>query len=354
LYGNMLEYKQYGSGKINDTFLVKYNQSGIEAKYILRKINKFVFKNPQYVVANSINAVDHIREKLLAENDSDLSRKVMTFIKTCTGEYYYKDDESNYWCMTLFISSAYTIDYVQTEKQAYEAAKAYGRFQKYLLDDNIQKYKYTIEEFHNLAKRLSVFNSAVTLDLAGRASKIENEISQIEEHTKINNKFIELLNSGKLPVRIIHNDTKINNVMLDEETNSGLCVIDLDTVMPGTVLFDYGDMMRTFISPVSEDEKDFTKIEIRKDIFKAMAQGYFSGLDNLLTEYERTNLLLGGMIIIYEQAVRFLTDYLMGDKYYHVEYEDQNYVRACNQLKLLNEVEKNYNELKEIVEDISS
>ena len=349
--GEFIDARPYGSGHINDTLLARYWVSGKRTKYILRKINSFVFKEPRMIIENTINVTDHIRQKLVEVNEPDINRKVLTLIKSKDGSYFHFD-KNDYWCLFYFIEGAYTVDHVETEHLSYEAAKAYGKFQKYLSDFNIRKCHITIKDFHNLADRINAFEESIKLDKENRVKSITNEISLAKSYEYLNNEFGKLQNEN-LPIRITHNDTKINNIMLHDVNNEGLCVVDLDTVMPGIILNDFGDMVRTFTSPVLEDEKDFSKVTMRLPIFDSLVKGYLGELNTCLTEDEINSLVLGSKIIVYEQAIRFLTDYLVGDVYYKIEYELHNLNRAKNQFALLASIEKQSEEMEEIISKYS-
>jgi len=343
--------KAYGSGHINDTILVSYNQSGKKVDYILRKINDYVFKEPKLIIENTINVTNHIRNKFIEHNEPDLKRKVLTLLESRNGKYFYSDG-NDYWCLLYFIQGAYTVDHVDNDQQAFEAAKAYGKFQKYLSDFDTNKCYITIKDFHNLSNRIILFKNAIKEDPKNRIKGIEKEIEIANSYMFLADEY-ENMQTKNLPVRITHNDTKINNIILHEETNEGLCVIDLDTVMPGTMLNDFGDMVRTFTSPVLEDEIEFSKVTMRLSIFDALVKGYLAEMNNYLTEDELDNLVLGSKIIVYEQAVRFLTDYIAGDVYYKTEYDSHNLNRAKNQLVLLASIDEQSEEMEKIVENYS-
>ena len=353
IYGNYLNSIPFGNGHINDTFLVTYNQAGVNTRYIIRKINKNVFKQPKIVVNNSVKVSLHIKNKLLNYDEGDISRKTMTFIKTHDNKYYYKDGDGDYWCMVLFFEGAYTIDYVKTKEQAFKSAKAFGKFQKQIIDVDIKGYKETIPGFHKLPERLLAFDKTMDINPVGRLKFIDPELNMVNRNRDISEEFSELMKSGAVPVRITHNDTKINNVMLDNETDEGLCVIDLDTVMPGIVLNDFGDMVRTSTSPVAEDDEDISKVKTRLDVFEALAKGYLGQLAGLLTKTELDKLVFGAKLIIYEQAVRFITDYLAGDVYYSTSHKNHNLVRAQNQFALLESVLENEKEMEKIIKKYS-
>lgn len=349
VYGDYIDAEPFGNGLINDTFLVTYNQAGLNTRYIIRKINKSVFKQPEIVVNNSVNVSLHIKNKYINQGVKDVSRRTLTFLKTHDDKYYYKDKNEDYWCMVLFFEGAYTIDYVQTKDQAYKTAKAFGEFQKMISDAKLADYQETIPGFHDTPNRILAFDNVAKSDPADRLKYIEPELNMLNNNRDISEKFTELMQAGKLPVRITHNDTKINNVMLDKKTDEGLCVIDLDTVMPGIILNDFGDMVRTSTCPVTEDDKDLSKVKVRLDIFEALAKGYIEQLADTVTKTELEYLVFGAELIVYEQAVRFLTDYVAGDVYYPISYEDHNLVRAKNQFALLKSIQLQEKAMQEIV-----
>ena len=347
--GNFVKFKPFGNGHINDTYLVTFNQSESQVEYILRKINKYVFKNPHIVVDNTVNVIKHISDKLKEEGKKDITNNVLQLVEARDSKYYYLDKNKDFWCTLIFLKNAYTVEFVETVDQAYQAAKAFGKFQKYLLDAKIDDYGYTIPNFHNLNSRLVAFDQALENNVVNRLSTCQAEIDAINKNRNISDKITNLLKNNELPIRITHNDTKVNNVMLNKETNIGECVIDLDTVMPGTVLYDFGDMVRTSTSPVEEDEKDVSKVFMRIEIFEALVKGYLEELSSHLKEVEIENLIYGAKVIVYEQAVRFLTDYLNGDLYYNTKYEDHNLVRARTQIALLESINEQNNEMEKIV-----
>ncbi len=349
IYGDYINAKPFGNGLINDTFLLTYNQAGLNNRYIIRKINKSVFKQPEIVVNNSVSVSLHIKSKLINHGVKDISRRTLTFIKTHNNKYYHKDQNEDYWCMVLFFEGAYTIDYVKTKEQAYKTAKAFGEFQKLIIDANLVDYEDTIPDFHNTPKRLLAFDNVANTDPLGRLKHIEPELSILNKNRYISEKFADLMQAKKLPIRITHNDTKINNVMLDNETDEGLSVIDLDTVMPGIILNDFGDMVRTSTCPVTEDDKDISKVKVQLEIFDALTKGYVEQLAGIVTKTELDHLVFGAKLIVYEQAVRFLADYVEGDVYYPISYEDHNLVRAKNQFALLESIHKQEIGMEEIV-----
>lgn len=349
LFGDFIDSKPFGNGYINDTFLVTFNQSGTEVKYILRKINKYVFENPKIVVNNTVNVIAHISEKLKSAGVREISNHVMKLVESNDSNFYYIDENGDYWCVIFFISNAYTLEKVTTKEEAYESAKAFGQFQKHLIDVDVTEYKDSIPNFHNLSGRIADFDLALENNSAERVEQARKEIEVVNKYKYLSERINKMLANGELPIRITHNDTKINNVMLNKETHKGQCVIDLDTVMSGTVLYDFGDMVRTSTSPADEDEEDASKVTMRLEIFEGLVKGYLGELAKVLTEIEIKNLVYGAMVIVYEQLVRFLTDFISGDVYYATKYDTHNLVRTRTQIELLKSILKQSDEMEKVV-----
>ncbi len=345
--GKFIEAKPFGSGHINDTLLVTFNNNDEYDKYILRRINDYVFKESKKIIENTLNVTNHIRRKLVEAKEEDINEKVLTLLKARDGNYYHVNG-NDYWCLIYFIEGAYTVDSVDSEEQAFKAAKAYGKFQKYLYDFDTTKCHITIPDFHNLSNRILAYRKTLELDSHDRVKSALEEIELSKSYMFLKEDY-DILQTKNLPIRITHNDTKINNIMLHSETNEGTCVVDLDTVMPGIILNDFGDMVRTFTSAASEDAKDFSKVKMRLPIFDALVKGYLGELNDFLLEDEIENLVLGSKIIVFEQAIRFLTDYLSGDVYYKVDYDLHNLNRAENQFKLLASLVEQSDKMEKIV-----
>jgi len=340
LDGNLISIAPFGGGHINDTFLVKTDN---QDQYILQKINKNVFKNPLHVINNI--------EKLLNHFEGKGDNTLKTF-KTSNGEKFVIDSKQDFWRIYNFVDGAQSFDVIQNKLQAFEAAKAFGEFQLKTIDLDISEFYETIPDFHHLGKRYMKFDSVIANNPKNRIDIAKNEIQFAYKHRKISDTISELISAGKLPHRVTHNDTKLNNVLLHKQTGKGVCVIDLDTVMPGLVLYDYGDMVRTFTSPVAEDDKDFAKVHLRKEIFEELTRGYLYHLSRVLTKNEKENLLLGGKYMTLIMGLRFLTDYIEGDVYYKIKYEDHNLIRAKNQFALLASIEAQEEDLKRIINNI--
>lgn len=318
------QIEEFGSGLINSTWKISS-----EKNYILQRINTDVFKQPEVIAENLSQLQSYLNTKypdylfvapMVALNGSSLVV-----------------DEDGIFRLFPFVENSTSIDSVTTYKQAYEAAKQFGKFTFLLKDFDVSVLGVTIPAFHDLTLRYKEFEKACVNATAGRIEQAKWAIDEINKHKDILSIYDELKNSGKLPVRVIHHDTKINNILFDSNWN-GICLIDLDTVMPGYFISDVGDMLRTYLSPANEDEIDLSKIVVDKQCFDAIYTGYLSEMGTELTAFEKEHFIYAGKFMIYMQAIRFLADYLNGDVYYHTSYAGQNLNRANNQLTLLNQL----------------
>lgn len=314
----------FGSGLINNTWVVTDNSCN---KYIFQRINNHVFKEPEYIASN----IELIAEYLKANQPSYLFAAP---VSTRNNKTILHIEKEGYFRMFPFVKGSRSIDVVQTPSQAYEAAAQFGKFTRLLNEFDVTKLKITIPDFHNLTLRYSQFRSALKNGNPERLQFAANLINELLQQTAIVTEYEKICRSNDFKKRVTHHDTKISNVLFDERDN-GLCVIDLDTVMPGYFISDIGDMMRTYLSPVSEEEQDYNKIEIREDFYKALVTGYYNEMKDVLTETEKKYFFYAGSFMIYMQALRFLTDYLNNDIYYGEKYPEHNFVRAGNQAVLL-------------------
>ena len=350
IFGDYLHSEPFGNGHINDTFISIYNQAGHRLTYIFQRINTKVFKNPDELMENISRVTNHLRKKY--SNRRDSSRRALTIVPTKNGKGYFKDSEGKCWRSYLFIERALCYDILETPEQAYKAAKAFAEFQHQLSDLPEPRLHETIPNFHNTPMRMEAFDEALRKDARHRAGGIQDEINFVNKLRPQASRLVDLEATGRIPERITHNDTKLNNVMLDDITNDGICVIDLDTVMPGLSLYDFGDLIRSSISPAAEDETDLSKVCIRKDIFEAAAKGFIEGYAGELLETEIDNLTFAAILITYENGVRFLTDYLQGDTYFKIRYPQHNLDRARNQFKLVQEMLDHQQELEDLVRKV--
>lgn len=327
---DMVSAVPFGNGHINDT--LKVTNSKGEIKYILQRINHHIFTNVDMLQNNIFTVTSHIREKLVARGEQDVDRKVLTFIPAKDGKLYHFDGDS-YWRVCLFIPRSKSFEEV-TPQLSYEAGKAFGDFQTMLSDLPADALGETIPNFHNMEFRLKQFRDAVEANAAGRLEEVKDLVAEIEKRAKDMCIQEELYREGKLKKRTNHCDTKVNNIMFDEE-GKVLCVIDLDTVMPGFVLSDIGDFIRTGANTGAEDDENLDNVEVNLEIFEAYTRGYMETAKAFLTPQEIKLLPYGGRLLTYMQTVRFLTDYINGDTYYKIHSPKHNLVRTKAQFKLL-------------------
>jgi thiamine kinase-like enzyme len=345
------DFELYGSGHINETFYVK-NRNGNKRDYLLQRINHHIFKDVPGLMNNIKLVTKHLRNKLKDVPGANEDKEVLKLIPTRQNQYYYHDINGNYWRMYDFLHCN-RYDVLETEQQAYEGGKAFGKFQAMLSDLDAKFLIETIPNFHNIEARLRRFNESVIADVANRVKEITPEIAFIHERSQKMLSVLGLNRGSELPVRIIHNDTKFNNVLLDK-TDKAQCVIDLDTVMPGYVSYDFGDAIRTIINTAAEDEEDLEKIQLNIPLFAAYTKGYFKEAGSFLTSLEVESLLKGVLLIPYEQIVRFLTDYVEGDTYYKIHFPTHNLQRTRAQMELLKKMEQDFGVLDEILQDIAA
>lgn len=332
----------FGSGLINHTWKI----NGNDQCYILQRINQQVFKKPADIAFNIDIASRHL-------NRFYPYYLFVTPVKSTSNEDIFFDKESGYFRLSPFVENSHTIDVVGEPGQAYEAAFQFGRFTKLLSDFDVNQLKITLPDFHNLTLRYQQFEAALLNGDPERIKQSEKLINNIIAQKYIVEVFEKIKTSPHFKLRATHHDTKISNVLFDKN-NKGLCVIDLDTLMPGYFISDVGDMMRTYLSPVSEEEKDFSKIAIRDDYFAAIAEGYLGQLQDELSDEEKKHFVYAGKFMIYMQAIRFITDYINNDIYYGSKYEGHNLVRAENQLILLQKLIDKESGLQKIVADVSA
>jgi len=342
--GDYMEAAPYGSGHINDTYCVIFDQGGTRVRYIFQRINHNVFKTPGALMENVQRVTTHLAAK--ACGFSDTSRRVLTLMPSRDGRAWHVDAGGNHWRAYVFIEKARTYDSVESDKQAFQAAKAFGQFQKLLADLPSPRLHDTIPDFHHTPRRFAALEKAIASDSANRAQLAKPEIEFALRHKAL----CSVLLDGNLPERVTHNDTKFNNVMLDDTTGEGICVIDLDTVMPGLALYDFGDMVRTTTSPAKEDERDLSKVKMQFPMFEALARGYLSTAAEFLTPAEKKLLPVSGKLITFEIGIRFLTDFLAGDVYFKVHREGHNLDRCRTQFKLVESIEQQEADMHNLVD----
>ena len=332
-------------GHINDTIVVTYQATGAPRRYVLQRINHHVFKKPAVVMANIARVTDHIRGKLTASGASDIDRRVLTLVPTRAGGNHHVTATGDHWRAYRFIEGAHIHDVVETPRQVHQAAREFGLFQQYLADLPAPRLAETIPDFHHTPKRFVALERAIASNPVNRAALAKPEIEFALRHQAMTG---HLLAAG-LPERVTHNDTKFNNVMLDDVTGEGLCVLDLDTVMPGLALYDFGDMVRTATSPAAEDELDLSKVQMQMPMYEALVTGYLATAGDFLTAAEKANLAFSGKLITFEIGIRFLTDFLEGDHYFKVHRTGHNLDRCRTQFRLVESIEQQETQMNRLV-----
>lgn len=348
LPGRFVEGGRYGSGHINDTFAVRYDAGGSAVRYIHQRINERVFRDVPALMENIGRVTRHVRARLDADGVRD-PRAALTLLPARDGRTFHRDSEGRYWRTYVFIEGARTYDVIERTQQAYEAARAFGRFQALLADLPPPRLHETIPDFHNTPKRYAVFDAALRADSCGRAAQCRREIDLALGWRADAGRLVGMLERGELRERVTHNDTKLNNVMLDDVTQEGICVIDLDTVMPGLSLYDFGDMVRTATNAAAEDERDVSRVRCRPDMFEALVRGYLATARGFLSQAEIGELAFAGRLLTIECGVRFLTDHLQGDTYFKIKREGHNLDRCRTQFALVADMIRRGNELESIV-----
>jgi len=347
-FGNYaVKVEPFGNGHINKTFLVETTN---KEKYILQQINTSVFKRPKEVMANIELITNYIREQVKKES-KDPSRAALEIVPTNNKKTYVKLDDM-FWRCYHYVCGAKTYEIIEQPELFYEVGKAIGVFQKQLKDFSIKKLHITIPDFHNTPVRFNKFLDVANDDSQKRGLEVFNEIKFIFDRQKEMTKIVDMMEKNEIPIRVTHNDTKLNNIMIDEVSNKAICVIDLDTVMPGSVLYDFGDAIRIGASTAVEDELDLSKVRLDIQLFELFSRGFLEKTHSFLMPKEIENLVEGARIITLECGMRFLTDYLENDIYFKVDYPNHNLVRARTQFKLVEEIEKNYDELQLIIKNI--
>jgi Ser/Thr protein kinase RdoA (MazF antagonist) len=349
--GSFSDAGPFGSGHIHDTFMVETVESEKD-NYILQRLNTKVFRNIPMLQENIERVTNHLHNKLLSIPGSDAKRECLTLIPARDGKSWIEDNEGNYWRMYIFISGHQSYDIVDSPDKAFEGGKAIGRFQAMLEDLPGAALYETIPYFHDIERRLETFGGVVEADRVKRVSEASEEINFVLKRSEEMKIILKLGKKGLIPLRITHNDTKFNNILLDER-NRALCVIDLDTVMPGYVHYDFGDAIRTAANTASEDEKDLARVRMDIGLFKAYAEGYLSEARSFLNDIEKEYLAFAPRLITYTIALRFLTDHLDGDNYFKIHHENHNLQRAKAQFRLVQSIEEQYSEMQKIIMELS-
>ena len=349
LWGDYLYALPYGNGHINQTYAVTMNQGGTEVRYILQRINKNIFKQPHNLMDNIARVLAHAQLKLKESRQVEASRKAMTLIYSKDGKPCVVDSEGETWRCYVFVERALGHDIIKETSQAYEAAKAFGQFQNLVSDLPGKPLHETIQNFHHTPTRYQNLLDSIAKNPLGRAKEVQREIEFFTSRKPLTTVLLDLVEAGKIPMRVTHNDTKLNNVLLDTESQEGICVIDLDTTMPGLALYDFGDLVRTSTSPVAEDEIQAERVICQPAMFEALVKGYLSTAKNFLTTVEIEHLVFSGKLITYEIGLRFLTDYLLGDIYFKIKRPQHNLDRCRTQIALVKSIEAQEESLKAMV-----
>lgn len=349
--GRFISAEPYGFGHINDTYAVRVELADKKVKrYILQRINNYVFKEPVKLVENIENVTKYIRD-IFVERNENAERKTLTLVPTIEGKNVYIDEEGNFWRVYIFIENATAYQTVEKPEHFYHAGRAIGEFQRLLKDYPAHTLYETIPDFHDTKKRFRALERAIQEDVKGRAAKVKAEIEFALARKSDAGVLVDLLNEGKLPLRVTHNDTKFNNVMIDDATGQGLCLIDLDTVMPGLSLYDFGDSIRSGCNPVAEDEVDLSKVYMDINLYEQFTKGYLEQAGSALTHTELAYLPFSAKIMTFECGIRFLTDYLSGDTYFKIHRADHNLDRCRTQFKLVSDMEDKMEQMTNIVKN---
>ena len=338
--GELEKIKVNTQGHINSTFVSTFVKDGVRTKYTHQKINRNVFKNPKEVMENIVAVTQHIEDKISSFPDKD--RRVLKVIFTKDNLPYYIDEDGEYWRTYIFIENVNTYDKIPSVNAARNLGKGIGNFQKQLSDFDGSRLNITIPHFHDMSLRYRQLDDAVKADVKGRCAQVKAELDFLYANKERGCRIWDDFEKGILPNRVTHNDTKMNNVLFDPESDEAVCVIDLDTIMPGTILFDTGDMIRTACNTAEEDEKDLSKVSFNAEMYKSLIGGYMESADSFLTKEEREGIKESGRVITQIMAVRFLTDYIAGDVYYHTAYDEHNLVRCRTQLGLIKSMDEQW------------
>ena len=348
LVGEPISITECTTGHINSTYFIDCSSEQGLNRYVLQIVNTSIFKNPDHVMQNILHITKHLENKLITSG-GDSERGTLHVVFAKDGNYAYVDQEGQFWRAYRFVENATCYQAVESEEMFTKVGKAFGNFQRQLADFDASLLYETIPNFHNTEDRLQQLVTAIENNAAQRRDSVRDEITFVLQRQDACSYINQRIEDGRIPLRVTHNDTKLNNIMLDNETGEGICVIDLDTVMPGSVLADFGDSIRFGASSAAEDETDLDKVFVRLEMFDAFAKGFIEGLDHSLTEQEILSLPMGAYILTLETGIRFLTDYLNGDTYFRTAYAQHNLDRARNQFKLVLDMESKMEQMNEII-----
>lgn len=348
--GKPVEISTFGSGHIHATYRAKNTESG-KADYILQRVNHHIFKHVPELMRNISLVTEHLKAKLSNLSNSEIAKKVLTIVPTREGALYYRHTDGSYWRVFIFLANTISYDLVETEQQACEGGRAYGQFQSLLADFDSKQLFEILPNFHNIQFRLDQLQEAIDKNPVNRLQKVADQINFVRSRETAMKRIMHMGKEGKIPVRITHNDTKFNNVLLDQDDHVQ-CVIDLDTVMPGYMAYDFGDAIRTIVNTTVEDEKDLTKIDVNMRLLKSFADGFISQVSGTLSRNEVLSLAYGCLLLPFIMGVRFLTDYIDGDNYYKIHFPGHNIQRAKSQFRLVEKLEENYSEIEATILNI--
>lgn len=347
--GGLSEASPYYFGHINDTYIVHFRAASDEIhRYVLQRINHYVFKKPEEVMENVEAVTAHLRKKIVAAG-GDPERETLNLIPTVDGRTFYRMPNGDYWRAYAFIEGAQTYQVAENLDHVYSASNAFGNFQRLLSDFPADRLHETIPNFHHTRKRFDAFVEAVEMDVKNRARSVAAEIEFVQQREEETSILVDMLERGELPERVTHNDTKFNNVMIDDESGEGICVIDLDTVMPGLSLYDFGDSVRSGANPAEEDEQDLSKVWVDLEVFDRLAHGYLDAARDFLTPAEVNLLPFSAKLMTFECGMRFLADHLSGDVYFRIHRENQNLDRCRTQFKMVADMEEKLDRMAGIV-----
>lgn len=346
--GKFIDAKSHTCGHINDTFILTFENNQEIVRYILQRINTNIFKNPDELMENIKNVTEHIKSKIIKENGNPL-RETLNIIETIDNKNYYLSSDGDYFRAFVYITDAKTYQIVEEPIHMYKCGKALGKFQQQLSDFKVEKLYETIIDFHNTKKRYEAFLEVVNLDPLNRVNLVKEEIKFVLDRADDCEILVDMIEKGKIPLRVTHNDTKFNNIMIDEKTDEAIAVIDLDTVMPGLIAYDFGDSIRSGATTALEDEIDLSKVNFDINLYEEFVKGFLEETKDSLTNLEKEYLPFGAKLMTFECGMRFLMDYINGDVYFKIQRENHNLDRARNQFKLVKDMEDSMDKMKDIV-----
>ena len=351
--GTLVNYSKYGSGHINKTYVLSFKITDFYyRRYIIQKINNNVFKDVEALMSNVSKVIDFSHQKILKEKGNPFLES-LTLVRTIDNKCFYKTPEGEYYRAYYFIEEGNGYDMTEDPKNFYESGVVFGHFQKLMSTFKVDELYEVIKDFHNTEVRLQNLEKAIEENIVGRKESAIKEITFYLSRKSYASKVVNMLSSGEIPYRVTHNDTKLNNILINPITNKAVCILDYDTIMPGSVLYDFGDSIRFGASTAKEDEKDLNLVNFNIDLFKLYTKGFLKETKDILTEKEKENLAFSAILITYECGMRFLTDHLNGDTYFGAKYPNHNLIRCRTQMKLVAEMEKVLDKMNAIVKKYS-